>query len=164
MNDQKHWQAAVATVTEEYLRLPESVRVSLREKGVAIRTAKEGLHRLAEETGSAAICASCGGECCLRGKYHFTVADLLVHRSTGAELFKPRFGRDFCPYLGDAGCLMRPALRPFNCITFNCERVEGLWEPSRIDEFYRRERELRHLYEELEALLGTRVMQGLLMV
>ena len=163
MNDQDVWHAAVAAITGQYHRLPQPVRAMLREKGGAICSAKEELHRLAHEMGSSVICASCGGECCLRGKYHFTVADLLIYRSTNAELFEPRFGRDFCPYLGDAGCLMQPSLRPFNCITFNCERVEGLWEPERIEEFYRRERELRRLYGELEAALGSQVRQGLLM-
>jgi len=49
---------------------------------------------------------------------------------------------------------MDPSFRPFPCITFNCERVEDLWEPERIEDFYRSERQLRALYGDLERLFA----------
>lgn len=52
--------------------------------------------------------------------------------------------------------MMAPSLRPFPCITFNCERIEELWEPERIAAFYRGERQLRALYGKLEQLFAHR--------
>lgn len=163
VNDRQLWDQAVAAVTTEYATLPEELRSKVRETAGAVRQAKREIHRIAEEVECGAICASCGGECCGRGKYHVTVVDILVYLAAEEPLFSPRFGQDACPYLGDCGCLMEPSLRPFNCVTFNCERVEGLWSPERLDEFYRGERGLRALYGSFERLFGNRFMQGLLM-
>jgi aminoglycoside phosphotransferase family enzyme len=57
---------------------------------------------------------------------------------------------------------MEPEYRPFNCITFNCERVEGLMEPLEIERFHVIEQELIAMYKELEALFDNRFMYGLL--
>lgn len=130
--------------------MPPMLRAELDAAARAVRHARRELHRLAEDRQSAAICASCGGKCCVRGKYHVTVADLLVFLAEGEPLIVPRFESGLCPYLGDRGCMIEPSLRPFTCITFNCELVEGGWEPERIEAFYGRERELRTLYEELQ--------------
>jgi len=163
VTDRELWDQAVAAITAEYADLPGSLKEILREKAVILRQLKGSLHRLAEEMHGASICAACGGECCVRGKCHVTVVDIIVMLVSGVHLSEPRFGRDFCPQLGERGCLMSPEFRPFNCITFNCERVEGLWEPGRIDSFYRLERDLRQHYGELEQLFDNRFMKGLLM-
>lgn len=162
MHDLDLWDRAVATVAAEYAALPAALRKKVGETAGAIRLAKQGLHRLALERQGGDICAACGGECCRVGKYHVTVVDVLVYFAADIPLFTPRFDDDACPYLGDAGCMMGPPFRPFNCVTFNCERVEDLWEPERVDEFYRREQELRTLYGEMETIFGGRFMHGLL--
>ncbi len=163
MNDRDIWLQAVAAVAAEYRALPSALRSRVDELAASIRRAKGGLHRLAEEMRCAEICSSCGGECCVRGKYHVTVIDILVFLAAREPLFEPAFGRESCPYLGGSGCMMAPSYRPFSCVTFNCERVEGGWEPERVSEFYRCERELRGLYGALEELFGNRFMHGLLM-
>ena len=154
MNDRDRWDRAIAVLTADYAALPSALRGRMDEVAGAIREARRELHSLAQDMGSTAICASCGGECCLRGKYHVTVADILVYLAAREPLFAPRFDRDVCPYLDDHGCMMEPSLRPFPCITFNCERVEGLWEPERIEAFYRGERKLSLLYREMERLFA----------
>jgi len=156
MNDHDRWERATSAVAAHYAALPPTLLAQVDEAAQAIRMARRELHRLAEDRESTVICASCGGECCMRGKYHVTVADILVFLAEGEPLFVPRFDRDACPYLDRHGCMMEPSLRPFTCITFNCERVEGLWESERVEEFYRRERELRKLYVNLERLFGER--------
>ena len=154
MNDRDIWLRAVTAVAAEYRALPTALGSRVDEIADSIRRAKEELHRLAEEMRCAEICSSCGGECCVRGKSHVTVIDILAFLAAGKPLFEPAFGREACPYLDGSGCMMAPPYRPFNCVTFNCERV---------DEFYRRERELRGLYGALERLFGNRFMHGLLM-
>lgn len=152
MNDRDRWNRAIAAVSAEFASLSPAVRDRMGAVAGAIRQVRRELQGLAGEMDSAAICASCGGECCRRGKYHVTVADILVFLAEEEPLFTPCFDRDACPYLDDHGCMMEPSLRPFPCITFNCERVEGLWEPARVEAFYRGERQLSALYGELERL------------
>lgn len=156
MSDRDRWDRALGDVTADYFALPPKVRGQVAEAARAIRGMRRELHRFAEDVDGAAICASCGGECCLSGKYHVTVADILVFLAEGEPLFTPHFDRDVCPYLDGHGCMMEPSLRPFPCITFNCERIEGFWEPERIETFYRIERQLRTLYGELERLFARR--------
>ncbi len=160
MNDRERWACAIAAVSADYAALPAALQRRVNEVARTIREAKRELHSLAQEMGGGAICASCGGECCLRGKYHVTVADILVFLADGEPLFTPRFDRDACPYLDDHGCMMEPSLRPFPCITFNCDRVENLWEPERIEAFYWNERQLRALYGKLEGLFPHRSWAG----
>lgn len=156
MNERDRWDRAIAAVSADYAAFPPELRERVAGVAGTLRRVRGELHCLAGEMESAAICASCGGECCMRGKYHVTVVDILVILAEGAPLFVPRFGRDVCPYLEDHGCMMSPDFRPFPCITFNCERVEDLWEPERVEAFYRSERQLRSLYGELEQLIAHR--------
>lgn len=163
MTDQDKWNNAVALLSAEYASLSAAFQDELRCKSQQIMELKAGLHRFAESVNGEAICASCQGACCACGKYHFTVIDTLIYLATSKPLFIPRFGVEHCPYLGDAGCLMEPATRPFNCVTFNCERIEGVLEPSELERFYAMGKVLRLRYREIEELFGGRYMHGLLM-
>lgn len=150
MSDCERWDRAVAAITDGYAAMSPALRAEVDAAAHAVRHARRELHSLAEDRQSTAICASCGGECCVRGKYHATVADVLVFLAEGEPVAVPRFESGFCPFLGDRGCVIEPSLRPFTCITFNCDLVERMWEPERVEEFYGRERELRKLYEVLQ--------------
>ena len=162
MTDQELWQRAVLQLRKEFDSLPAAMRLELAGAARRIRELKTGIHQIAADSGAAAICAECGGECCLCGKFHVTVIDLLIYLISDREIFTPRFDRGLCPYMGDAGCLMAAAYRPFNCITFNCERIEGLWEPASVERFYGLEQELRSSYAQLEQLFANRFVGGLL--
>ena len=163
MTDRETWNLAVAAMAEEYERLSVTQRTAVAEVTEAVKTCKKALHLVIEAVAAADVCASCGGACCRTGKYHFTVVDLLVYLSDGRELFTPRFDQDACPYLGERSCLMEPASRPYNCVTFNCEGVEQLLEPRAKERLVRLEQELRAYYSRLEELCGNRFMGGLLM-
>ena len=163
MTDRETWNLAVAVVAGEYERLSAPQRAAVAEAAEAVKTCKKALHRIVEAVAAADICASCRGACCRTGKYHFTVVDLLVYLSDGRELFTPRFDQGACPYLGERGCLMEPAQRPYNCVTFNCEGVEQLLGPREKERLIRLELELRAHYTRFEELLGNRFMGGLLM-
>ena len=150
-------------VSEECRRLPSRLRASAEEAVSAIMAGKAAIHDVVAEVDAGTMCASCKGACCRSGKYHFTAVDLLVYLVEGKALFVPRFNQEACPYLGEQGCLMSPVFRPFTCITFNCELVDGLLEPAEKDRLRSLEHELRGHYSTLENLFGIRLRGGLLM-
>lgn len=156
------WGHGVTTVQREYEQQSVETRQRLRELATAIMTGKRNLAELSTVATAAAVCAACRGACCSRGKYHFSVVDLLVYLATGTELFVPDFSQNACPFLGDEACLMPPELRPFTCITFNCEQVEALLPSLEQSRFAEQVEQLRLLYAEVEALFRTRLSGGLL--
>ncbi len=163
MTDRETWNLAAAAVTAEFAALPPARQALVAELAGAVKDGKQALHAVVAGVSAGEICASCGGECCLTGKFHVTVVDLLVYLAEGRELFTPSFDQGHCPYLCTQGCLMSPPYRPFICVTFNCEQVESLLEPAEKERSVLIERELRTLYGKFEELFGNRFMGGLLM-
>lgn len=163
LTDQEMWEDAVRLAKAEYDVLSESVKDRVRRIGETIRQIKREIFSLADKSDINKTCAACGGLCCETGKYHFSVIDLLIYFSTGTELFGPSFREKPCPYLGDAGCLMEPAYRPFTCITFHCEHIESHLASGDLERIGVLERRLRDCCAELERLFGHRMTQGLLL-
>jgi hypothetical protein len=89
--------------------------------------------------------------------------DVLVYLVNGEPLFAPRFASGWCPFLDEAGCMMPPAKRPFNCITFNCEQIEDLFSPVELAQFYSQEKELRRCYADITRLFAGSVFRGAVM-
>ena len=159
----EQWSEGVRQVTRAYTDLPEQQLERLRELSAALKGLRCRMQSLVAGVGAAEHCAGCGGECCVAGKYHFTRADLLVYLADGEPLFQPLFDNGLCPYLGREGCLMKASYRPFNCITFNCERIEDLLSQDELADFYRMERELRKSYGEIRSLFPDQSMHGALL-
>jgi len=157
------WQEGIARVTAAFLALPQQALQQLQVLSAELREQKCAMQALVARVGAAGHCAGCGGECCVAGKYHFTRADLLVYLAAGEALFEPLFANGLCPYLGQAGCLIPVAFRPFNCITFNCERIEDLLSELDLADFYRMERELRRCYGQIRSLFPEQTMYGALL-
>jgi len=164
MTDREKWDWGVAAVRKEYAGLSPLLKTRLSNCAAEIKSCKHSLHLIAGEVRAAEICAHCFGECCKSGKNHVKVVDLLVYLSDDREFFTPCFERVICPYLGDSGCLMGPEYRPYNCITFICERVDELLGPPERERFHAAERELRSLYDEMEQLFDNCFRYGLLSV
>ncbi|RII28957.1 MAG: hypothetical protein CXR31_03550 [Geobacter sp.] len=164
MTDEELWRTGIDALAREYRALPSPLRERVAELAAQVKEAKLALHDCVTAVDIGAICADCRGECCARGKNHVTVIDLLVSLVEGRELVTPFFGHDICPYLGANGCLMAPPYRPFTCIIFNCDRVEGLMGKSEKERLYEAERRLRAVYGEFEKLFGKRFMAGLLIM
>ena len=162
MTDQELWEEGVAAIAREYAALGEKILEVLRPACVAIRAAKERLHELFARANGDESCRLCAGACCARGKYHFTVVDLLVHLDAGRTLFIPRFDSGTCPYLGETGCLMSPPFRPYTCTTFICDTVDESLSAAERELFYRVGAELRVTYGRVETLFAGRFMYGLL--
>jgi hypothetical protein len=163
MDFQKQWQDGVSRVSCVFQALSEPELATLRTLSLVMIEQKEAMQALVAQVDAASHCAGCGGACCVRGKYHFSAADLLVFLSTGAPLFAPLFDNGLCCYLGAQGCLMAPAYRPFNCITFNCELIEDRLPEQDLARFYALERELRRTYAEIRSLFPGGAMDGALL-
>lgn len=58
--------------------------------------------------------------------------------------------------------MMEPDYRPYNCITFNCERIDALLDASEREGCMDVERKLRAAYRAIEELFGNTFMQGLI--
>jgi hypothetical protein len=162
MTEREKWERGVAAVREEYAALSPLLKARLKKCAAAIKSCKQALQLIGEGVRADEICGECRGECCARGKNHVTAIDLLVYLNDDREIFTPRFEQEICPYLGENGCLMEPEYRPYNCITFICEQVEGLLGPLEKERSYAVERDLRDLYRDMEQLLDSRFRHGVL--
>jgi hypothetical protein len=164
MDDQGIWANAVATIGEMYAHLPPETRAELDSLINRIMRLKESLAEQTLSAGSAAICRSCGGQCCLNGKYHFSALDLLAYRKTGIEPVEPNFGSNpACPYSDKSGCLMQPGFRPMACVVFNCELIEERMEPNELRKFYENERTLREVIAHAGQIANQRLDRALLL-
>ena len=154
------WRQAVTRVTSVFAALPATTRETLERLARAMVAHKEALQAIAATADAGNCCAGCGGACCVRGKYHFAAADLLVYLATAKELFAPRFENGLCPYLGEPECLIPAGYRPFNCITFNCDLIEDRLPREEVSRFYRMEGELKEQYAAVRSLFPNRSMDG----
>ena len=151
----------MSRVRDELRHLPQTERAWIAERLLLVARLQEALHALFLRAQGPQLCAECFGACCDLGKNHLTLVNLLACLLAGEEPPELRFDRP-CPSLGEAGCLLPPARRPFNCVTFLCESVEeGLSMDQRV-QFYTLERQLRSLYEEFDGRFSGSSLRGLL--
>lgn len=153
------WAAATTTVTAEYAALPLQIKEALAGLLAEIRRVKQASAALVD---AGDCCADCQGICCRFGTHHFSVVDLLGYLEAQQQLITPQFDHPLCPYHSGNGCQMEPALRPFTCIIFICEQIEAGLDDTVRQELADQEQHLRRLYGKIEALLGNRFENGLL--
>ena len=164
MNDQQAWDQAVTAADEMYSRLPTGTRVELDGLIDEVMQLKQKLVELVTCAGSSTVCRTCEGQCCLFGKYHVSILDLLAYRKTGAELLVPAFGPGpACPYADISGCRMATGYRPVTCVIFNCQPIEDLLTPDVRQSMQELERKLRETVTLATSLCGTRLDRPLLL-
>jgi hypothetical protein len=164
LNDQALWEETASSVDSWYSALPANVRDELDGLIAEIMLLKQKLVDLATAAGSAEICRACGGECCLLGKYHFSVLDLLAYRKSGLDPVVPAFNNGpACPYSDSAGCLMLPCYRPATCVIFNCQLIEDRLSPDMRAALDRNEKALRDVLKLACRTSGTRIDRPLLL-
>lgn len=163
MTDQEQWNGAVETARREFSALSGELKESVRALSAAIQEDKHAIACFAATVGTPELCASCGGRCCEKGKYHFTLVDLLIYFATGTDLFQPDFYSGNCPFLVRGACLMAPVFRPLICITFHCDLVEEQFNPNDLLRLYDLEASLRKHYRTMEGLFGRRLDFGVLL-
>ncbi len=159
-NWKSEWQELVIRLRREWSQVGRDQRQWFAQRlGEVVRLKRE-LNRLFVAADGAACCARCDGACCARGRHHMTLVEVLTALERGEDLPDPDPGAT-CPYLTAGGCSLAPELRPFNCVTFNCEQVENRLGPEEVDAFYRAERALRELYTEFEQRCAGASLRGL---
>jgi hypothetical protein len=125
---------------------------------------KQNLVELAVAAGSSNICRTCGGECCLHGKYHVSVLDVLAYLKNNGELIVPDFSSSpDCPYSGISGCTMAPGYRPMTCVVFNCQQVEDQLTPAQRSIFHTIEQDLRAAVIKAGHITAPRLDRALLL-
>jgi|SRR6185369_7281244 len=162
VTDQELWSEASGQVRSEYLDLPMPVKKRLCELSSEIGALKDRHQKLVSRYSPDRLCEQCNGICCRYGKHHFTAVELIGYLAAERKLFTPCFDHPVCPYIGDSGCMMEPALRPFNCIIFICEALDNRLDESSRAELSAIEAKLRQLYLQIDQLLGNRFGNGLL--
>ncbi len=163
MTDQEQWDGAVEAAEREYAALSREQKAAILTLVEAIQEDKRAIADLAAVAGAPALCASCGGRCCEKGRYHFTLVDLLVFLATDTVLFRPDFSGGRCPFLIQGACLMAPAFRPLICVTFHCDMVEERLDPVDLRRLYDLEASLRERYGHMDRLFSRRLGFGLLL-
>jgi len=164
VNDQAAWEQAVATAGEWYSSLPSAARAELDGLLEEVMRLKERLVDLVTTSGSAATCRTCGGECCLLGKYHVSVLDVLAYRKTGVEPVSPAFSAGpACPYSDASGCLMQARYRPVTCVIYNCQLIENRLTTADREAVHQYEKRLRDAVSRTGHASGVRLDRPLLL-
>ena len=78
----------------------------------------------------------------------------------GETPLAPDFGKT-CPFLGETGCVLPVAKRPYNCITFFCEALEDRLDEVRQQELRSLDRKLRAEYELVEQRYPAATLRGI---
>jgi hypothetical protein len=156
----QRWSKIVDSLRREVAALADDEKTWISARLAAIALLQEELHDCVRASGSEALCAGCPEHCCGQGKNHPGLANLLFYLLAGEEL--PADFTAPCPQLGPSGCLFPPARRPFNCITFNCERVEAQLPATQRQRLVTLETALRALYESFASRYAGAGPQGLL--
>lgn len=163
MNDERSqlWKSIVARLMNEYRKLPVPEQQWIDKRLNRIEAIQTELHQLFCAVEGEGICCRCQGDCCAKGHNHMTLANLLSFARRDSVPPAAVFSRT-CPFLGARGCELSAASRPYNCITFICDRIENALEPESREQFYALDRELRAVYLEFSDRYRGAAMTGLL--
>ena len=155
------WEKIILTVQNEWQSLAGSERSWIDAKIERLTAMQTELHRLVAVAEGEAICRECNGGCCGHGLYHPTLVTLLAHLVNDQSLPVPDFYQS-CPYLGSAGCSFLPALRPFNCLIFICDKIEERCPEQDVGKMSLLESELRGVYEAFDNRYTGSSLRGLM--
>lgn len=155
------WQDIVARVVAEYALLPVAEKRWIRKQLKQIEALQRQLDQLFSAADGEAVCRYCRGDCCAHGHNHLTLANLLSFVCREQPLPRADFSHT-CPFLGSSGCRLAVESRPYNCVTFICDKIEATLTSSEKTDFYCCERRLRTLYGEFAARYPGAAMTGLL--
>jgi hypothetical protein len=154
VNDQKTWNLGLRSVEKLMSELSPSNRLQLRELLAVYRREKEQMAAVIHRIDAGAICGDCAGQCCLNGKYRMNVLDAVSQFDTGTTVTPDFQQKPLCPYGTERGCLMKPDLRPVDCIQFICDSIDGLLQDAEKSVLLTREKNLQDCLRSTSRLLG----------
>jgi hypothetical protein len=157
---QRQWQTIQAALAREVSQLPESERRWMTGRLARIGRLQRCLHRLFLAAGGPQRCQLCQGGCCDCGRNHLTLVNLLPFLLANESPPAADFNR-ICPFVGEQGCLLEPARRPFNCVIFLCDEVDGALSAAQRQLFSALEGRLRTLYLEFDRRYAGSSLRGI---
>ncbi|MCM2264860.1 MAG: hypothetical protein NDI73_06655 [Desulfuromonadales bacterium] len=160
-SDAALWAATLVRVRNELVELSTADRDWLTAQVSRIGALQAELDRLFRDAGGPAICAACLGGCCGGARHHVTLTNLLGYLLAGEEPPAPDFSL-ICPQLGVQGCRLPAERRPFNCIIFLCDRIDGQLTGEQRIAFDGIEAELRNAYHAVAERCRGASLRGLL--
>lgn len=156
------WRQLVEQLGAEYAGLDEREEVWIRRRCARIAELQRQLDELFRKGDGEGQCRDCRGDCCALGHNHMTLANLLLLLDRGDKIPLLDFAAT-CPLLGSAGCVLAAEQRPYNCISFLCDRIEDRLTADEVERFYTLERELRGCYQAFAARYAGGGMSGMLL-
>ena len=154
------WQDVLQRISSEVVSLNEVERDWLKARLAVIEATQLALDELFRKVGGVDACAGCDGACCGCGRHHVTLTNLLAYLLNGENPPPPDFSR-ICPYLGDHGCRLPVARRPYNCITFFCETLDDRLSATDRELLSVLDRELRSEYQRIAERYPAASLRGL---
>lgn len=161
-NDAALWEATVNRARRELATLPPAERAWLSRQVSRIGRLQQRLDRLFHALNGPQLCALCSGDCCGCAKHHATLTNVLGYLLASVEPPAPDFSST-CPFLSELGCRLPAAHRPFNCIIFFCEALDGRLSDSQRYTVTRTEAVLRATYQAVADRCPGASLRGLLM-
>ncbi|MDY0191307.1 MAG: hypothetical protein RBR22_11285 [Desulfuromonas sp.] len=156
----QRWQQIVASIQQELCCVPEDELQWIKQNLVNIHALQSELHQLFIAGDGLNQCQECQGDCCDLGNNHMTLVNVL-----SGLLFNNLPAANFaqsCPFMGAHGCTLAVQTRPFNCVTFICERIEARLSAEQCQEFYALEKQLRAQYQAFDQRYIGSSLRGLL--
>lgn len=154
------WPALLDALRRELDLLDADERLWLAQQVERAGALQAEIDALFLAVGGPTACAGCDGACCDCGRHHLTLTNLLGYLLDGADPPTPDFSRA-CPFLGDHGCLLPVARRPYNCITFFCDILDAQLNAADRAQLADLDRRLRAVYEEVARRFPLASLRGL---
>ncbi len=139
------WTDIASRLMSEYRHLSRKERLWIDDQLDRIELIQAELDRLFSLVEGERHCRYCRGDCCTNGHNHMTLVNLLSFARHGTPLPAADFSCA-CPFLDPQGCKLPVSGRPYNCITFICDRIEDALAPDQQQQFYALDQQLRELY------------------
>lgn len=159
---QLRWQQIVEQLEQEFQSLPSLEKKRIAELLKQMKLLQKSLDHLFRKAEGEQVCTACEGACCAKGHNHVVLPNLLAYLQEEKVFPEPDF-TGTCPWLGPLGCAHEVGHRPYNCITFLCDKLEEHLESTDVEEFYRLDQELRQLYKGFAERYAGGGMSGLLL-
>lgn len=155
------WRQTIRKIESEWSALEPQERLWVEGHIDRLADLQQRLHALVVGLDGEEICRDCRGACCGHGLYHPTLVTVVAHIVKKQSLPHPDFHQS-CPYLGPAGCLFQPDVRPFNCVIFICERIEDQCSSEQAALMRELERQLREIYHAFDRRYAGSNLRGLM--
>jgi hypothetical protein len=157
---QPDWPVVLQRINRDLAMLSNDELDWLKARLRVIEVTQMALDGLFCKAGGVESCAGCDGACCGCGRHHITLTNLLAYLLEGEEPPVPDFNST-CPYLGDQGCRLPVARRPYNCITFFCETLDDRLDSADREQLRILDGQLRSEYQRVAERYPLASLRGL---